>query len=245
MPPGEVMQTSSQLSCSCWLAGQESPGAVAAGGRHLPTVSHAADGAVPEDSAAACGESCRHCAVRGFANWSCTQCHVCRSASHPAAQICSGVEHAAEPLAFPGTDPDCCWLCASDAASRLPSLGHRSGGVSSRGSLTASPLASAIFTSTPRPTCCACTCPCRCVLPQTGDMTLDQLQQMAAIEAERIVPALPGITAPTLPATSLTGLILPGPSEVPALAATAYKPDEDDDSDSATSSQGRCASHLM
>eukprot|EP00891_Asterochloris_glomerata_P006352 jgi/Astpho2/6352/Aster-x0725 len=70
----------------------------------------------------------------------------------------------------------------------------------------------------------------------TGDMTLDQLQQMAAIEAERIVPALPGITAPTLPATSLTGLVLPGPSEVPALAATAYKPDEDDDS---ASSQGR------
>ena len=78
-------------------------------------------------------------------------------------------------------------------------------------------------------------------------MTLDQLQQMAALEAERIVPSLPGITAPTLPATSLTGLFLPGPSEVPALAATAYKPaeDDDDDSDSATSSQGKCISHLM
>ena len=80
---------------------------------------------------------------------------------------------------------------------------------------------------------------------QTGDMTLDQLQQMAAIEAERIVPSLPGLTAPTLPATSLTGLILSGPSEVPALAATAYKPVEDDDSDSATSNEGRCAPHLM
>ena len=76
-------------------------------------------------------------------------------------------------------------------------------------------------------------------------MTLDQLQQMAAIEAERIVPALPGITAPTLPATTLTGLILPGQSEVPALAATAYKPAEDDDSDSGTSSEGRCEAHLM